>query len=102
MKTLNVGERLILCSILPKEGSFVTLKVIRGLINKLGLSAQELKEYDVKEENGLARWNSKGLEYKDFDFEEVEYDMIKKQLKELDSQNKLTNETVSLFEKFCT
>jgi len=103
MKTgLNVGERLIVCSILPKEGNVVTIRSIRELISRLGLTPEEIKEYEVVEKDGMCMWNVKGNEPKEFEFHDVELAMIRKQLRDLDAMSKLHMEQMPVYEKFCT
>ena len=45
---LSVFERLILLNVMPKEGDFTTLKIIRNLQEALSFSEEELKVLDVK------------------------------------------------------
>jgi transcriptional/translational regulatory protein YebC/TACO1 len=97
---LNVGERLSILTILPQEGSFLTLRLIRELKNKLGLSADELKEFDVKQEDGSIRWNAKGLETKKITFKEKEVELIANELKEIDKKKQLKDIHFSIYEKF--
>lgn len=102
MKTgLNVGERLLILSILPKEGNFITLRVIQTLKMRIGLSAEEYQKYEIVSENGGTRFNIKGLDPTDFEFAEVEADIIKSELKKKDTDKKLTEEMITIYEKFC-
>lgn len=99
---LNVGERMTVLAIMPKEGSFVTLRLIRGLVEKLGLSAQELQEYEVTEdtEQHIVRWNVAGSIPKEIEFADAETDIIKRELKRLDTGEKLTQSMIPIYEKF--
>ena len=97
---LNVAERLTLMGVLPREGSFVTLKLLRGLADKVGLKDEEFKELGVKQSGDKVEWNAKGIEPKEFEFGEKETDIIKEALQELDKSKKLSQQTYSLFEKF--
>jgi hypothetical protein len=45
MVKLNLGERLNTLQLLPKEGDFVTLKIIRDTQNKLAVTEEEIKEF---------------------------------------------------------
>lgn len=102
MKTgLNVAERLTLMGILPKEGNFVTLRMIRTLADKVGISAKEMVDFEVKEADGRVQWNEKGTAPTELEFLDAEVDLIKKELKRLDSENKLNQNSVALYEKFC-
>jgi len=98
---LNVLERLVVLNVLPKEGSFVTLRVIRGIIEKVGYSPQEISDFEITEFEGQTQWNTNGNVPKSFELSEVEVDIIRKQLKKLDGENKLVQEMFSTFEKFC-
>jgi hypothetical protein len=100
MKGLTVGERLIVCTILPKESSFVTLRVVRNLISKLGLTAKEIEDFEISVVGEQTKWNGKGSIPVNFEFDQVELDMIKKQLRDLDEKGKLNIEMFSVYEKF--
>lgn len=100
-KKLTCGERLIVLNIMPKEGNFVTLRMIRTLVDKLGLTAEEIVDFGIVETNGQVRWGPMGSVEKEFEFAQAEVDLIKKQLKKMDDDGKLTNDTFSVYEKFC-
>lgn len=98
---LNVGERLIVLSIIPKEGSVVTLKLIRTLISKLGLKPSEMTEFEVQEVGGGGvKWNTQGSAPIDFDFEDAEIELIRKALRKLDTDSKMQIEVLEVYEKF--
>jgi len=48
-KLLNLGERFALLGILPQEGNFATLKVVRKLRENLSLTEEEMKHFEVKQ-----------------------------------------------------
>jgi len=97
---LNIGERMNVLGVLPKESNFVTLRMINGLIERLGLTAQELQDFEVREADGMIYWNESGSIPIDYEFIQVEIDLIKKQLVELDSKNKLHASMLTIYEKF--
>ena len=101
---LNVGERMMVLGMMPKEGSIVTLRLTRGLVEKLGLSAQEIQEFGVVEETvdnqNMVRWNAAGSTPKEIEFAEVESDLIRKELRKLDTGEKLTAGMIPIYEKF--
>jgi hypothetical protein len=97
---LGVGERLMVLGVLPKEGNFVTLKVIRNLIDKLGLTTEEIEKFEVIQEGGQVTWKQEGNLPIDFDFDNVEVDIIKHELKKMDSENRLKVELLPVYEKF--
>ena len=101
MVKLNVGERMMVLSVLPKEGSIVTVRLIRELISKLGASAKDFDEYEIKQNDGGITFNEKGTIPIEFSFNEVEVELVRKSLKELDSKDKLVPDMISVWEKFC-
>jgi len=99
-KKLTVGERLIILQILPKEGNFTTLRLTRDLGNKVGISADEFEEFEIKQEENLIKWNDKGSIEKSIDFKNKEIEIISAELKNLDKEKKLEFRHFSIFEKF--
>jgi hypothetical protein len=96
---MTIPERLYTMGILPKEGSFITLRLVRELNNKLGFSAEELSEFEIKEEEGLVKWNTKGNTPVNIDFAESELDVIKIELKKLNDTDRLNMNLFSIYEK---
>jgi len=102
---LNVGERLVAMGILPQQESYATLRVMRELKEKkLGINAEEFKEFEVKEtetpEGVRATWGKKGFEERPIKFMDREIEIIKDALLKLDKEKKLENKHYSLYDKF--
>ena len=97
---LNVGERLILMGVLPSENNFLTLKIVRGLVEKLGLKDEEFKEFEIIQEGNNVRWNTLGNDEREIQIGEKETDIIIEALKKLNNENKLTQRHFTLYEKF--
>ena len=101
---MNAAERIYTLEILPKEGSFVTLKILKDLQDKLSFTEKEYKEMDIKvkktESGEEITWNSAGGKELDIEIGEKASDIISEALKELDSQNKLSMKLFSLYNKF--
>lgn len=99
---LNLSERLNLVAILPAQGSFATLRLIRELKETLSLSEEEIEKYEVKhiDENSI-KWNSeKGKEEVEIKISDFGADLIKKTLRTLDEKNQLKESQFTLYEKF--
>ena len=62
---LTVGERLILLSVLPEEGDFTTLKVVKDMRMNLSFTEEEHKEYKFRSggdwSKGCPRCGSQGI-----------------------------------------
>lgn len=102
---LNVFERITLLGLLPSEGNFVTLKVVRDSQNVLALTEKELKDFDVTEvrdgDKTRYTWNEAGNEGVGIELGEKACDLIKDALEKLDKEKKLTKNHFNLYEKFC-
>jgi len=98
---LTVFERLILLNILPKEGNFVTLKIVRELREGLSFDEKEIKEIDLKiDDKGNATWNPAKDKNKDVEIGGQANKIIVETLEKLDKDNKLTESHLSVYEKF--
>ncbi len=100
---LGVKDRILLGSLLPSEADFVTLKVVRQLREALSFSDEELQTLDIVQSDGMVKWSSDGeskIGEKDFLISGKVFEMISDSLKKLDQQKKLTEDYISLYEKF--
>lgn len=97
---LTVPERIHVLNIFPTEGSFVTLRAIRDLTAKVGFTADELVEMEIIEDNGTVTWNKRGNEEKDFNFNDAEAEIIRKELRKKDTEGTLNMGIYSVYEKF--
>ena len=93
-------ERIMLLQILPKEGNFVTLKIIRNLQELLSPSEEEFKKYEINQVGERVTWNEKGKEELDIEIGEKARDIVIDALKKLDDEGKLTQQHLSVYEKF--
>ena len=97
---LSVAERLVLLSVLPEQGDFTTLKVIRTLRETLSFSEDEHKEYKFVQEGMQVRWDDKAEQVKDITIGEKANDIIVLALSKLNEEKKLKMEHFGLYEKF--
>ena len=97
---LNVPERLTLLQVLPQEGNFLTLKIIRDLTEVVGLNEKEFKKFGIKEADGQVSWNQKGAEEIEIEIGEKATDIIVEALRGMDEKKKLEQRHLSLYEKF--
>ena len=97
---LSIFERLILLNVLPKEGDFTTLKIVRKLRDDLSFSEDEHKVLEFKNDGGQVQWKLAGDIAKDISIGEKATDIIVEVLKELNKTKKLTEQHIGLYEKF--
>jgi len=98
---LTVFERLMLLNILPKEGNFVTLKIVRELREGLSFNEKEIKDLNLKvDDKGNATWNPAKDKNKDVEIGGQANKIIVETLEKLDKDKKLTESHLSVYEKF--
>jgi len=112
---LSVFNRLILLNILPKEGDFTTLKIVRKLREDLSFSeeehaalkfihsGQEYIDESGKKQTvpaGQVIWNRGADIPKDIPIGEKASDIIADVLKKLDKEKKLQDQHYALYELF--
>ena len=99
---LNVLERITVLGILPAEGSFATLKIVRDLKGALSFSEDELKDLELKEitETGQITWKQEVDKPKEVEIGEKATDIIVEALEKLDKEKKLTEQYMTVYEKF--
>ena len=126
---LSVFERIQLQNLLPAEGDFVTLKLIRKLRETLSFSEKEINEIDFKnrwncekcktselatqtpkcpscavymQPAGSVHWDeAKALKViKDVHCGRAMRELCKATLQKIGDEKKLTEQTMSLYEKF--
>jgi hypothetical protein len=101
---LSVGERYVLLDVLPKEGTYTTLRVVNKLREALSFSEEEIKTYQITETpmpgGAVAvKWDVRASDA-DIVIGEKATDLIVESLKKLDKEGKLTNREFSVYEKF--
>lgn len=97
---LAVVERLVLLNILPKEGDFTTIKLLRKLRENLSFDEEEHKKLMFVQDGDQVRWNEEIASTRQIQIGEKQADIIHDALKKLNDEKKLTNEHFTLYEKF--
>lgn len=95
---LNVPERLTILSILPKEGDYTTLKILRELRMSLSFTEEELQEWNVRNEEDLVKWDVNGEA--EIPIGEKATGIIVDALRKLDQRNKLEEHMMDVYDKF--
>lgn len=99
---LTIKERLVLASTLPPEGNFLLMKRSRELREALTFFTDEdVKRLGLRVDELGTHWNPEmsGLTFP-MEIGEMMGDHITKLLKQKDEQNALTDDLLSLYEKF--
>lgn len=99
---LEVHERLALLNLLPQKGSYAGLKSLRKAREIISFTPEEAEFYELSHENGQTKWSSaKAVErVLDAPLEEYVIDIVRQKLSEMEKKKELTEQYLSLYEKF--
>lgn len=99
---LNLYERVVVMSLLPKEGNFITLKIIRDLQMELAPSEEEAAIAGLEDlpGGGVKAKNWFLVVEKEIVFGDIALGLVVSALKKLDETEKLLNDHFSIYEKF--
>lgn len=97
---LSVAERFVLLGVLPAEGNFVTLKIVRQLREALSFDEDEAKVLGLKQDGERVTWNPDVEQEKEIPIGEKATDIVVAAIKKLDDEKKLTDQHYTLYEKF--
>jgi len=104
---LEVHERIALMQLLPAEGGYAGLKTIRRAREMISFSPEEILFYEIQSGAGadgvpFTNWNPKKAQeqVKEVPVDEYTTNLIRTALANLERTEKLTDQTISLYEKF--
>jgi len=97
---LTTGERLLLLSVLPREGDITTIRVVSDLRRDLSFSEDEHAALGLRFEEGSVHWDSGADVPRAFDFGRKATDTIVVALNKLNAAGRLTEAHLSLCDKF--
>jgi len=100
MKLTAIERIELLNKVLPKEGSFYNLKLIRQAKEALSFDDKENKELNFKTNNGFITWNPNIQIEKDVRIGGLVSSLIKDSLIKLSKDEKLPESCFSLYEKY--
>ena len=96
----TVIERIITLNLLPQEGSFSNLELLREAKESLSFTDKENKALNFIQKEGSVKWNDNAVGSKEIIIGEVVTQLIIKELKDRDGKEKLTVELMPVYEKF--
>lgn len=103
---LTVFERANLLNILPREGDFRTLRMLRKLRESIALTEAEVERYKPSIAEGRMTWKTHDdagepiPQETEVEVGELAVSVIRDRLIELDKTRKLREEHYTLYEKF--
>ena len=101
---LTLFERFVVMTLLPVEGSYRTLKIVRELQMELAPTEEEIALAELQDlpGGGTDAKNWEAVDPKEIVFGDVAKNLIVDALNKLDKEEKLTQQHITLFEKFIT
>lgn len=96
---LGVGDRIVLLSILPREGDLSTVRIVHDLKQALSFSEEEHKSLQMKTEGDRITWGG-GDGVKEIPIGPRAHTLIAETLEGLDKDKKITEDHLGLWEKF--
>lgn len=97
---LKVAERLHLLTILPKEGTIVTLRIVADLRKALAFSEDEILALQLVQDELGTRWDAKKDDGKEIEVGPEALKTIKATIAALDKAEKITLEMLPMAERF--
>lgn len=104
---LELHERLALLNLLPKKGDYAALKTIRRAREMISFTPEEMAIYELKTIPGpdgkpQTQWNAKKAAevVKDVPVDEYTTNLVRNALAEMDRKGELTEDFMSLYDKF--
>ena len=97
---LNFKERITLLQILPKEGSYLTIKILMDLKANLAFTEKEIKDCGMSDQKKNMTISWKKSVDKDIEIGAKATEIICDVLKKIDEEGKVNEQNITLFEKF--
>ena len=99
---LSIEERLKLAMIIPREGNIATIKIVRELREALSFTEEEHEAFDlvIKLEEGRVEWDREKAVDVDIPLGPQAMKVIVEALEKLNKDGKLTEQHISLYDKF--
>lgn len=99
---LDVKARITLLNILPREADVVTVRILKDLKADLGLSEEEIKRTNIRQEGNMGLvWDKSKDMPKEIVIGPTGRGVIKSTLEKLDREKKITDDILPLWDMFC-
>lgn len=103
---LDVMDRVMLTSLLPKQGNYSTLRFVDSLRKELFFDVDQAKQLNMRyvnnnTDNAQLIWDDNEIPDKVIKMTAAQKGMVASWIAKLDAENSLTLQTMGLYEKFC-
>ena len=96
----NVLERVMLMSILPQTFNFADYRILNDLKTATSFTEKEMKELVMTQVGEQVHWEVTDSPDKEIVVGDRAKEIVTAALKKLDEEEKLTDQVISLYEKF--
>lgn len=94
--TLSLKDRLNFVLLFPEKGNIIQQILVADISKKVSLTQDEIKEFELKQEGTVLKWNEEKAKDIEVEFTEAELNLLKEQIKELDSKGEITQAILPL------
>src|SRR3990167_7354069 len=95
---LKVMDRVLLRQLLPIQGNIITLKIVKDALDTLDFTKEEIESLNFVQEGQNLKWDSTKDQPKEIVLSSLAIDMIKKELRTLEEQQKLKLEQMNIYD----
>ena len=95
---LKVMDRVLLRQLLPIQGNIITLKIVKDALDTLDFTKDEIESLNFVQEGQNLKWDSTKDQPKEIVLSSLAIDMIKKELRTLEEQQKLKLEQMNIYD----
>jgi len=96
----NVLERVMLMGVLPQTFNFADYRILNELKTACSFSEKEMKELKMSQTGETVNWEVTNSPDKEIVVGKRATEIVVAALKKLDAEEKLTDQVISLYEKF--
>lgn len=97
---LGVGDRIVLLSLLPREGDLPTIRIVHELRQTLAFTEDEHETFQIKTEGDRIAWADGADGAKEVSIGPRAHTLIAEALEGLNEEGKITEDHLSLWERF--
>ena len=95
---LKVTDRILLRQLLPTQGNIITLKIIKDALDILDFTKEEMESLNFIQEGQNLKWAATADLPKEIALSSLAIDIIKKELRTLEEQQKLKLEQLNIYD----
>jgi len=98
---LGILDRIALLSVLPTEGNFVTMAIVKDLHEKVMIHKKEREAIGFTlTESGRGHWNTEKAKEVEYEFDEAEHEVVRKALEKMDQREQLGQDHLGIYKLF--